>query len=124
MIVAGGASVDSVPCSRSHVRRAGIAAVSETAQNIKEDFKDSLQGTNLVIYIDGKAVPEFSDVVKIVKKRVSVLAKSHMMEKEQLLAVPVTQSNSGAHQYQAVTPVLDLHLTQLLITLVDTKASL
>ena len=29
------------------------------------------------------------------------------MDREQLLAVPVTKSNSGLHQCQAVTPVLE-----------------
>ena len=66
-----------------------------------------MEGSNLVIYIDGKSIPEFSDGVKTVKKRVAVLAKCYKMEMEQLLAVPVTQSNSGLHQYQAVTPVLE-----------------
>ena len=95
VLVAGGASLDAVPCSRSSVRRAGIEAVKETTENIKKNFKENIDGTKLMIYIDGKSIPEFSDGMKIAKKRVAVIAKSHKMEKEQLLAIPETKSNSG-----------------------------
>ena len=107
VLVAGGVNVDSVPCSRSSVRRAGIEAVLETAEDIKKKFKENIDGTNLMIYIDGKSIPEFSDGIKMSKKRVAVIARSHKMEKEQVLAVPETRSNSGLHQSQAVTPVLE-----------------
>ena len=36
-----------------------------------------------------------------------MLAKPHQMEREQLLAVPITESNSGLHQFKAVTQVLE-----------------
>ena len=75
VLVAGGASVDSVPCSRSYVRKAGIEAVAETAKNIKKDFKENIEGTDLMIYIDGKSILDFSDGMKIFKKRVAVIAK-------------------------------------------------
>ena len=107
VLVAGGASLDAVPCSRSSVRRAGIEAVKETTENIKKNFKENIDGTKLMIYIDGKSIPEFSDGMKTSKKRVAVIAKSHKMENEQVLAVPETKSNSGLHQSQAVTPVLE-----------------
>ena len=77
VLVAGGASADSVCCSRSYVRKAGIEAVTDTAAKIKKDFKESLSGTELMIYIDGKSVPEFSEGMKTSKKRVAVIAKSH-----------------------------------------------
>ena len=41
------------------------------------------------------------------KKGVAVLAKSRQMEREHLLAVPITESNSGLHQFKAVTQVLE-----------------
>ena len=107
ILVAGGVDVKSVPCSRYKVWKAGIEAVTEVAENVKSDFKKSLVGRNMIIYIDGKSVGEFSEGKKSVKKRVAIIAKSHEMSQEQVLAVPVTKSNSGPHQFQAVTPVLD-----------------
>ena len=42
--VAGGGSTESIPCSRSTVRRAGIAAVTDTVQNIKKRFQGLIGG--------------------------------------------------------------------------------
>ena len=79
VLVAGGVSVKSVPCSRNKVRRAGIEAVTEKAFNVKSDFKKNLKGRNLILYTDGKSVGEFSQGIKSVKKRIAIIAKSHKM---------------------------------------------
>ena len=110
ILSAGGVDVAEVPCSSATVRRAGMKVVEEKAQNIKKEFKESLAdtGRSLIIYVDGKAGTEFTEEGrKQVKKRVAIIARSSSMEKEQVLGVVVTQSNSGLHMLEAITPVLD-----------------
>ena len=98
----GGGSVDDFSLSNKTVRRAGTATVKEAAENIKEEFKKLLEEDldkkeSIILYYDGKTLPQFHDQIKCVKKRIS----------EQVLAVPFTPSNSGKDQMQVVMKVLE-----------------
>ena len=69
IFVAGGVDLSTVSCSRSTVRRLDLEAVHETASSIKREFLKQVQGKNLMIYVDGKVVPEFSDGAHQNKKK-------------------------------------------------------
>ena len=107
LLVTGGASLGDVPCSKDTMRRASKQMVEETVTEVKAKFKSNLKERNLILYIDGKSISEASEAGQVVKKRIAILGKTHEMEKEQLLAVPVTKSNSGVDQFEAVKKVIE-----------------
>ena len=99
----GGGDIAEFSLSKTTVRNAGIATVREDAEKVKEDFKkvlvEDLGGKEcIIIYFDGKALAQFHDKIKSVKKRISVVAASPDLPSEQVLGVPFTPSNSGKDQ--------------------------
>ena len=107
----GGGNVADFSLSNKTVRRAGTDSVKEAAAKIKENFKKVLvedleEKESVIIYFDGKALPQFHDQIKCVKKRISVIADSPHLATEQVLGVPITLSKSGKDQMEVVTKVL------------------
>ena len=103
VINVGGGDIAEFSLSNKTVRKAGTATVKETAEKIKKDFKkvveEDLEGKeSILIYFDGKALAQFHDNIKSVKKRISVIAASPFLPSEQVLGVPFTPSNSGKDQ--------------------------
>ena len=110
ILTAGGVDLSDVACSRSTIQRAGIKAIEETAEEVKNKFMSEIRdsGRSLIIYVDGKAIEETSvSGDKEVKKRVAVMAKNSSMEKEQVLGVVIAKSNSGLHMFEAIVPLLE-----------------
>ena len=103
VINVGGGDIAEFSLSNKTVRKAGTATVKETAEKLKKDFKkvveEDLEGKeSILIYFDGKALAQFHDNIKSVKKRISVIAASPFLPSEQVLGVPFTPSNSGKDQ--------------------------
>ena len=98
----GGGDIADFSLSNKTVRNAGTVTVREEAQRIKEDFKkvvENLGGKeSIIIYFDGKALPQFHNRIKSIKKRISIVAASPDLPHEQVLGVPFTPSNSGKDQ--------------------------
>ena len=81
IINVGGGNVDDFSLSNYTVRMAGTVTVKEAAEKIKMDFKTVLEEDHnksdcVIIYFDGKSLPQFHDQIKSVKKRISVIADS------------------------------------------------
>ena len=111
VINVGGGNVADFSLSNKTVRRAGAKSVKEAAVKIKSDFKKVVveklgEKECLIVYFDGKALPQFHDQIKCVKKRLSVIADSPYLSTEQVLGVPITPSNSGRDQMNVVMKVL------------------
>ena len=107
----GGGNEAEFSLSNKTVRKAGADSVKEVAKNIKEDFKkvlvdDLLERESLIIYFDGKSLAQFYDQFKSVKKWISVIAGSPDLPTDQVLAVPITPTNSGKDQMKLVMNVL------------------
>lgn len=112
IINVGGGNVDDFSLSNKTVRRAGTVTVKEAAEKIKNDFTkiliEDLGGKEvLIVYFDGKAIHQFHDKIKSVKKRISVIAGSPLLPSDQVLGVPFTPSNSGKDQKKVVMEKLE-----------------
>ena len=112
IINVGGGDVENFSLSRETVRRAGATAVKDTANNVKNNFvklvEESFGGRKvLIVHFDGKSQAQFHDQVKAVKKRLSVIVSSPDLDTDQVLGVPITSSNSGKHQLEVVSKVLE-----------------
>ena len=111
IINVGGGNIEEFSLSNKTVRKAGTVAVKESADEIKRDFKkmcrEEHQGEKfIIINFDGKSLAQFHDQVKSVKKRISVIATSPYFSSDQVLAVPITASNSGKDQKEVVVKEL------------------
>ena len=60
----------------------------------------------LVVHYDGKTLKQFHDQIHSVKKR-SVIVTSPDLESDQVLAVPITPSNSGKNQKEVIMNTLN-----------------
>ena len=107
IINVGGGDIEEFSLSNKTVRKSGADAVRESAQDIKKHFKkmcsEEHQGEKfIIVHFDGKALGQFHDGVKSVKKRISVIATSPYFSSDQVLGVPITASNSGKDQKAVV----------------------
>ena len=73
VINVGGGDIAEFSLSNKTVRKAGTATVKETAEKIKKDFKkvveEDLEGKeSILIYFDGKALAQFHDNIKLLRK--------------------------------------------------------
>ena len=98
VINVGGGDLNDFSLSSKTVRIAGAAAVKETAEKVKFDFKklveESLGGKKvLIVHADGKSLAQFHDQIKSVEKRLSVIVSSPDLAHDQVLSVPITLSN-------------------------------
>ena len=111
IINVGGGNIAEFSLSNKTVSKAGTIAVEESADEIKRYFKkmcrEEHQGEKfIIINFDGKSLAQFHDKVKSVKKRISVIATSPYFSSDQVLAVPITASNSGKDQKEVVVKEL------------------
>ena len=111
VINVGGGDIEEFSLSNKTVRNAGTSAVRDAGDKIKEDFKkfcvENHPGEKfLIVHFDGKALAQYHDKVKSVKKRISVIASSPYLSSDQVLGVPITASNSGKHQKEVVVKEL------------------
>ena len=78
--------------------------MKSSADNVRESFKEGIEGRCLVVHFDGKIVKEFTDGRKQSNKRCAVLVSSPNLDSPQLLGVPVVVSASGQNQASDTKP--------------------
>ena len=95
----GGGDIADFSLSNKTVRNAGTITVREEAQRIKEDFKkvvENLGGKeSIIIYFDGKALPQFHNRIKSIKKGYLLWLHLVSFPMNRSLGSPSPQSNSG-----------------------------
>ena len=100
-------NLDDFIVSTSTVRRRGISAVKNNAEEIKNCFKSSLSSKDLTLHFDGKSVKEFTGGQHLEQERIAIIVTSPTLEHPQVLGVPPAESSKGVDQQQVVENVLE-----------------
>ena len=106
LITSAGGDLSDFTLSQSSAWRAGVSAVKSSAENIRQSFKEGVEGRCLVAHFDGKIVKEFTEGRKQANNRCAVLVSSPNLDAPQLLGVPVVASASGRDQARYINTEL------------------
>ena len=105
-VSAGGGDIDKLPLSRRQVERTTKKSISNYADDVKEAFKDNAKDKFFVVHFDGKQIEEFTDGVKSMKERLSVLVSSPSLEHGQVLGALALDGQTGDQIFQGVISLL------------------
>ena len=91
----------------SIVRREGIKAVKNNAEQIKKEFKENLKNKDLTLHFDGKSVKEFTAGRHMEQERIAVIVSSPSLEHPQVLGIPPSESSKGVDQQRVLMDVIE-----------------